>query len=263
MTEKCNHDSHKQVHHQHSSGHGKHPAHAHNSWKSEEYEEVIIAVVYWVVVSRLTFNKNLIKKLKAMSYNGHNLVVEEFVALGIAKDAKILDLAAGTGLVGSVLSENGYTNIYALDGSDDMLVAAKNRQCYQNIILHLIKKDTKLPIEDRAYDHIIMSGALCHIDYENLPQIIRICKPGIFHAMTDNNENDKYSQWITGGVICWAIGQSEDLVHMEPKFMDGQFEKYIEKLCAEKVWEFLPDFPKRVNNYAMQRDGWVYGMKVL
>lgn len=113
-----------------------------------------------------------------MSYNGHKLVVEQFDAFGVAKDSKIMDLAAGTGLVGALLSENGYTNIDALDGSAEMLVAAKNAKCYQNIITHFIKKDVQFPIEDHTYDHIIMSGALCHIDYESLPQIIRICKPG-------------------------------------------------------------------------------------
>lgn len=122
-----------------------------------------------------------------MNYNGHKLVVEQFVALGIAKDSKIIDLAAGTGLVGSVLNENGYTNIDALDGSDDMLSAAKERQCYGKIFTHFVKRDIKLPIEDHTYDHIIMSGALCHIDYETLPQIIRICKPGIHQF--NNNDN--------------------------------------------------------------------------
>lgn len=113
-----------------------------------------------------------------MSYNGHKLVVEQFVTFGIAKDSKILDLAAGTGLVGALLSENGYTNIDALDGSADMLVAANNCKCYQNIITHFIERDIPFPIENHTYDHIIMSGALCHIDYESLPQIIRTCKPG-------------------------------------------------------------------------------------
>lgn len=113
-----------------------------------------------------------------MNYNGPKLVVEQFVEFGVPKDAKILDLAAGTGLVGFELSKNGYTNIDALDGSDEMLVAARERKCYRNIMTHMIKCDTALPIEDHTYDHIVMSGALCHIDYENVPQIIKICKPG-------------------------------------------------------------------------------------
>lgn len=123
-----------------------------------------------------------------MNYNGHKLVVEQFVALGIAMDSKILDLAAGTGLVGSVLTENGYTNIDALDGSVDMLGAAKKRQCYGEIFTHFIKRETKLPFEDHSYDHIIMSGALCHIDYETLPQIIQVCKPGTHQIIKQLNE---------------------------------------------------------------------------
>ncbi|KAJ6650044.1 Methyltransferase-like protein 27 [Pseudolycoriella hygida] len=208
--------------HQHTSHHShEHVALSHNSWNAEDYE----------------------KKLKAMNYNGPKLVAEQFDALGIPNDSKIMDLAAGTGLVGSALKDLGYTNIDALDGSVEMLVAAKERQCYQNIIAHFIERDTKLPVDDHSYDHIIMSGALCHIDFENLPQIISICRPG--------------------GIICWAIGQSEDLIRMEPKFSDGRFEKYVNSLCDQNLWEFLPGFPKNVENFAMERDGWVYAMKVL
>ncbi|XP_037042536.1 uncharacterized protein LOC119078911 [Bradysia coprophila] len=218
MTDKCHKHSH---HSHHKSGDRLEMAHSHNTWKADDYEQ----------------------KLKVMNYNGHKLAVNHFVEFGVPKDAKILDLAAGTGLVGFELSENGYTNIDALDGSDEMLVVAKERNCYQNVMTHLIQKSTKLPIADHTYDHIVMSGALCHIDFENLPAIIKTCKPG--------------------GIICWAIGQSEDLVRIEPKFKDGHFEQYIESLCAEKLWEFVAGFPKRVNNYAMERDGWVYAMKVL
>lgn len=114
-----------------------------------------------------------------MNYNGHKLAVDQFIEFGVAKDARILDLAAGTGLVGFELSKHGYTNIDALDGSDEMLVAARERKCYQNVMTHLIQKDTKLPIDDHTYDHIVMSGALCHIDFENIPAIIKTCKAGM------------------------------------------------------------------------------------
>lgn len=113
-----------------------------------------------------------------MNYNGAKLVVEQFLTLNLAKDSKILDLAAGTGLVGLELSKNGYTNIDALDGSAEMLAVAKEGQNYRNVFTHFIKKDVKFPVDDHTYDHIVMSGALCHIDYENLPQIIKLCKPG-------------------------------------------------------------------------------------
>lgn len=126
-----------------------------------------------------------------MDYNGPKLVVEHFVEFNISKDSRILDMAAGTGLVGSQLRDKGYTNIDALDGSVEMLVMAKERQCYQNIITHFVRSDTKLPIEDQTYDHVIMSGGLCHIDYENLKQIIKICKPGeISLNNTLNNTNN-------------------------------------------------------------------------
>lgn len=113
-----------------------------------------------------------------MNYNGPRLVVEHFDSFNMSKESKIIDMAAGTGLVGSILQDKGYTHVDALDGSPEMLAGAKEKQCYENIIPHFITRDTKLPFEDHTYDHIVMCGSLCHIDYESLPQIIRICKPG-------------------------------------------------------------------------------------
>lgn len=199
-----------------------------------------------------------------MKYNGPKLIVEEFVKFGIAKDAKLLDVAAGTGLVGLELKANGYTNIDAIDGSEDMLVAAREGNCYKNVMAHMITGDSKIPIPDHTYDHLVMSGALCHIPFENIPQIIRLCKPGNYlRLITLCISTATNGIYFAGGIICWAIAKSEDLVSHVPAFKDGQFEKVIERLCSEKLWEFLPGFPKKAINFTHERDGWTYAMKVL
>lgn len=173
---KCSrHDSHNHLpnHNLHRSGHGHHGI-AHITWNAEEYEKVYLYLKMSDWYKQIIFYK----KVNAMNYNGPKLVVEQFVKFDIPKDSNIIDIAAGTGLVGMILHENGYTNIDALDGSPEMLVMAKERKCYKNIFSCFVTKETKLPIEDHTYDHIIMCGSLCHIDFYSLPHIIRICKPG-------------------------------------------------------------------------------------
>ena len=115
-----------------------------------------------------------------MEYNGPELAVTEFLKLGLSKDSRILDIGTGTGQVGALLKKNGYTNIDALDATPEMLEIAKQKNCYKNFINCVITKDTKLPIDDKTYDAVIMAGCLCpgHIRWNSFPQIIRVVKCG-------------------------------------------------------------------------------------
>ena len=118
--------------------------------------------------------------MSAIDYHGPQLAATHFLEFNFAKDSRILDVGAGTGIVASLLRDKGYTNIDALDGSPQMLAIAKQRNIYKNIITSFVSKDIKLPIEDKTYDHIITAGCLCpgHISYESFPEIIRITKQG-------------------------------------------------------------------------------------
>ena len=70
------------------------------------------------------------------------------------KDAKIADVGAGTGLVGQILKENGYTNLTAFDISAVMLDEAKKRNIYNEHIecdLHV----TDLGEHNKTFDYAI------------------------------------------------------------------------------------------------------------
>ena len=107
------------------------------------------------------------------------------VSLGVPKEARILDIASGTGSVGLVLNRNGYANIDGLDATPEMLAIAKQNNCYTNLISSFVTKDTILPIEDKTYDAVIMAGCLLpgHIKWDSFGQIIRVVKSG-FHPIT-------------------------------------------------------------------------------
>jgi len=62
-------------------------------------------------------------------------------------DAKILDVCAGTGLVGEQLSAKGYINVDALDASAVMLMQAERKGIYKELIRDFLGAN-RLPIED-------------------------------------------------------------------------------------------------------------------
>jgi len=49
----------------------------------------------------------------------------------VPKNGRVLDAGAGTGLVGKFLSENGYSNLVAMDLSMGMLEQARKQNVYQ------------------------------------------------------------------------------------------------------------------------------------
>ena len=53
--------------------------------------------------------------------------------LNIAKDAAILDMGWGTGLIGVKLAEKGYTNIDGVDASPGILDVARQKNIYKNL----------------------------------------------------------------------------------------------------------------------------------
>ena len=55
----------------------------------------------------------------------------------------------------------------------------------------------------------------------------------------------------------------EEYEDRDEQFRDRQFQKYIQRFCDRQKWEYIPGFPKTVDNYSLGNKGWVYAMKVL
>ena len=98
-------------------------------------------------------------------------------------DVKILDLAAGTGLVGEILHESGFRCFDAVDASKGMLAELAKKRIYQNIWEELLGRPSyqSIPnVPDNSYDVVILCGGLCnnHIDIGVLHQAHIALKPG-------------------------------------------------------------------------------------
>ena len=100
------------------------------------------------------------------------------------KDSRILDIGCGTGLTVVELSKAGYTNLYGIDLSEDMVEVAGSRGIYTN----LKTGDVNQPLnyDDNFFDGAISSGTFTHghVGPKPLREICRILKPGGIIACT-------------------------------------------------------------------------------
>lgn len=91
---------------------------------------------------------------------------------------RILDVGAGTGLVGALLAARGHGHISALDMSPGMLAKAADKGVYEAAIeAHL---GEPLPIADGQFDHAVASGVFTfgHAPPEAFRELTRVVRAG-------------------------------------------------------------------------------------
>lgn len=121
----------------------------------------------------------------ALSYDAHakernsaqpGAVAKACLELVSDKNASILDVGAGTGLIGEALKAAGFQKLSALDPSENMLGKAKAKGLYQSY--HLGYLGDRLSFEDNFFDAIVASGIFTvgHVDASVFPELNRILK---------------------------------------------------------------------------------------
>ncbi len=97
----------------------------------------------------------------------------------IQPTAAILDIGAGTGLVGEHLR---HFTVDALDITPEMLEVARTKNIYRSLRLGDLTKT--LDIADASYDAIISCGTFTHghVGPECFPELLRIARPGAVFA---------------------------------------------------------------------------------
>ena len=96
----------------------------------------------------------------------------------LERDARILDVGAGTGLLGVALTEQGFTRLDALDLSAAMLAQAERKGVYG--MLMEARLGDQLPYETAAFGGVAASGVLTtgHAPATCLAELVRITRPG-------------------------------------------------------------------------------------
>ena len=95
-------------------------------------------------------------------------------------ELKIIDVGAGTGFIGVELHKLGYTDVHALDISQEMLNEAKKKNVYKKFTCCSLT-DQRIPeVETGEFDALISAGTLikAHVRASAFMEMIRMVKIG-------------------------------------------------------------------------------------
>ena len=108
-------------------------------------------------------------------------------------DTPILDVGAGTGLVGELLYGLGHEQIIGIDISPEMFWQAEIKRCYSSLIEADITK--KIPLENDSIGGIISAGTFTHghVGPDAIDELIRVIKPGGLFVLSINSKFFKKS----------------------------------------------------------------------
>ncbi|XP_050724572.1 demethylmenaquinone methyltransferase-like isoform X6 [Eriocheir sinensis] len=173
-------------------------------------------------------------------YRGPAITLEEalrWVPPERRAKARVLDVAAGTGCVGSELHREGFRHIDAVDPSEGMM---KQRETgiYTNYFLEFIGSGHSTVPKD-TYDLVVISGGMGegHIPLSGLDDLVRVAK----------NE---------GFVI---IVMRHEYLQTVPSYKD-KLEPYMDQLEADGKWKKVER--RIVPNYFCDKEGLVFVFRI-
>jgi SAM-dependent methyltransferase len=153
-------------------------------------------------------------------YVAPRIAVDLFETLFAGREAPILDLGCGTGLVGLELAARGYGHVDGLDISRNMLAEARTKAVYRN----LFEGDMTGPLDLGGKLYAAAIGVGCfgngHVGPPHLEEMIRTVQPGgalVFYMNGIPFEEDDYPSHFRAlearGV--WAVEKLEQSNYME------------------------------------------------
>ncbi|MDD1438261.1 class I SAM-dependent methyltransferase [Dolichospermum sp. ST_sed10] len=138
-----------------------------DNWKSIE-DSPEFKEIYW----------NKLSELYDIAYNKSNLKnkpyadeIEKFLNQNkVGKEASILSIGAGTGLMEEELAKRGFTNITLVDQSEKMLQAAKKKELLKDCKFICARAEDYCP--DEKFDIILAFKTFCWVETKD---ILRLC----------------------------------------------------------------------------------------
>ena len=94
----------------------------------------------------------------------------------LAKDARILDAGAGTGLSGQALRDAGFSDLTGLDFAAEMLAVAAKKGIYNETLVADLSRRTQL--QSASFDAVVTVGTTSQIPAECLREYVRVVRPG-------------------------------------------------------------------------------------
>lgn len=172
------------------------------------------------------------------NYTGHIKCVEAFLKLGLDRKVNILDLAAGTGLLGAEVQSHGYELVDALDASLGMLGQARKQQIYREYIVAMVDGLGSIPINDCTYDVVMSSNGFApgQIYPKAIPEILRVIRPG--------------------GYLLWTMREGHQNKSQRFALMDAEINDIVSTGVAEMVVG-----PVVFDNFVLEHPGKFYMMR--
>lgn len=171
-------------------------------------------------------------------YNGPKIAAQELTKVVLKKDKKLLDVAAGTGLVGKALFDMGFTDITALDRNEQMLKHAASKHVYKEIIQGSFGEKTKALADNSFYASVCVGAFLTSgfLDpFVTVKEMIRLTEiGGIILILVNSTElsepNGVAIMQNLEGAVCEA--KEKNLCDLVTK---ATVPKYLEE-CEGVVW---------------------------
>ncbi len=125
--------------------------------------------------------------LDTYGYCAHRIAAQAFAHL-VSREADVIDVGCGTGLVGAELQALGFAAIDGVDISARMLAQAEARGLYRRLILQDAEQPSQVP--DGAYGGVISVGSfgVGHLGPGALPNLLAMAAPGAPLAVFMNAE---------------------------------------------------------------------------
>ena len=125
--------------------------------------------------------------VEEMDYRLPERVAEAFAALG--PDGPVLDVGAGTGLVGVRLAELGVGPVDGTDISPGMLAVAADKEVYAGVFEGDLLG--RLPVADGAYGSAVSAGTFTngHVGPDGIDEVLRIVRKGGLIVLSINGEH--------------------------------------------------------------------------
>ncbi|NXJ71738.1 MET27 protein, partial [Rostratula benghalensis] len=100
-------------------------------------------------------------------------------------EARLLDVACGTGLVAQELHRRGFRWLHGVDGSAGMLERARSTGLYRELRRCVLGQEP-LPLPAEHYDAVMVVGALGEgqVPTTAVTELLRVTKPGGFLCLT-------------------------------------------------------------------------------
>lgn len=114
--------------------------------------------------------------LKEWEYKLPAVVCELFKKYVKKRDAMVLDAGVGTGITGEVLEKQGYSKLYGLDLSPEMLEQAGRKKIYQGLEEMVLGEELRFP--DNHFDAVLSVGTIGLAPKESFDELIRVTRPG-------------------------------------------------------------------------------------